>query len=174
MAGVLRRRTQTCMERPRRIRAEGAVCRPRTEVPGGPALPQQASTSSTRTGRRHTPAVEPVCGALLWRPEPAEATEILAGQAQPNTGSCVHTLGGVPEASVTLTSAHRGSRLPVQPPSPCRELGVDTHCAWSHTGPPPNQTLASGLQERPPRNVPPWLDACRAAWRAQWCGSHPW
>ena len=133
-----------------------------------------ASMSTTRTGRRHSPAVKPICGALLWRPEPAEATEKLAGQAQHNTGSCVHTLGGVPEASVTLTSAHRGSRLPVQPSSPCRELGVDTHGAWSHTGPPPNQTLASGLQEKPPQNVPPWLHACRASWRAQRCGSHPW
>lgn len=53
MAGVLRRRTQTCMGRPWMTRGEGAVCRPRTEVPRGPALPQQVSTSSTETGRRH-------------------------------------------------------------------------------------------------------------------------
>lgn len=84
--------------------------------------------------------------ALLWRPEPAEATEILAGQAQHNSDSCVHTLGGVPEVSVTLTSAHRGSRLPVQPPSPAGSL------AWTHTVP--------GLTPALPQTRP-WHQDCR-------------
>lgn len=125
---------------------KAVVCTPRTEASGGPSPAHTLiSTSSTGTGRKHIPAIKPSCqwGSVLWPSEQTKATEILAGQVQCDLGSCVHTLGEVPEASVIL-SIHQGSTLPVQVPL-CRKHSLDTRSAQSSTGPPPNQTLASVL-----------------------------